>query len=199
MTRCVISLTRYDAVRYKVIEDAIKEIKMSNAAKKLPRVVREKIELAEQRRQEVVGRLDAWAEATLPQNIVRPLKEADAVSVDTIKAAASAAGEELLGYLRNRLTVLRGGKVDVNGQPADREPNPPAKSDEALKPSVKPAQKKTRTRTVAKKTPAKKTTAARKTAVKGQGRTAAGPKKAATTKAKTPTAKRTSKKTSAPK
>ena len=47
---------------------------MSNAAKRIPRVVREKIELAEQRRQEVVGRLDAWAEEKLPENIMRPLK-----------------------------------------------------------------------------------------------------------------------------
>ena len=174
---------------------------MSNAAKRIPRVVREKIELAEQRRQEVVGRLDAWAEEKLPENIVRPLKEADGVSVDVIKTAASAAGEELMSYLRNRLTVLRGGKSEEASQSADLKTTPSAEVEVVKKAPATPAKKKARARPAAKKPAAKgantKTKAAtRKTPAKSQNRTTAAPKKTTTTKAKTSSTRRPSKKTS---
>ena len=83
---------------------------------------------------------------------MRPIKEADAVSVDVIKAAASAAGEELMGYLRNRLTVLRGGKIR-RGQPACRsvKRRHQLRSMSRQNPGRHQLKKKTRTRPAAKK------------------------------------------------
>ena len=135
---------------------------MSNLAEKLPRFVKDKLDVVESRRQDIVSKLDTWVESNLPTSVVTPIKEAEKVSVDALKDAATAAGDELVTFIRDKWTVLRGGK--------DAEPvaqKPAAKKPAAKKPAAKkPAAKKPAAKKPAAKKPAAKKPAAKKSAAK---------------------------------
>ncbi|MEE2755283.1 MAG: hypothetical protein VYA30_01425, partial [Myxococcota bacterium] len=135
---------------------------MSNLAEKLPRFVKDKLEVAESRRQDIVNKLDTWVETNLPNSVVEPIKTAEKVSVDAIKDAATAAGDELVTFIRDKWTVLRGGKETA---PAARTPVP--KTSGTKKPAAKkPAAKKPAAKKPAAKKPAAKKPAAKKPAAK---------------------------------
>jgi outer membrane biosynthesis protein TonB len=164
---------------------------MSNLAEKLPRLVKEKLENVETRRQEIVGRLDSWVDSNLPKSVVGPIRNTDTVTVEAIKDAATAAGDEFVSFLRMRWTDLRGGSSEpVTGskdavQPTDNEnvSQEPAEKPVAKKPAAKkPAAKKP----VAKKPVAKKPVAKKPVAKKPAAKKPAAKKleaKASTEKA----------------
>ena len=178
---------------------------MSNLAEKLPRLVKEKLENVETRRQELVGRLDSWVDTNLPKSVVAPIRETETVTVDTIKDAAAAAGDELVSFLRTRWTVLRGGELDTGNpvdttneelqtkktetvakKPAAKKPaakKPAAKKPAAKKPAAKkPAAKKSVAKKPAAKKPAAKKPAAKKTAAKKPAAQKPAAKKATATR-----------------
>jgi outer membrane biosynthesis protein TonB len=148
---------------------------MSNLAEKLPRLVKEKLENVETRRQEIVGRLDSWVDSNLPKSVVGPIRNTDTVTVEAIKDAATAAGDEFVSFLRMRWTDLRGGSSEpVTGskdavQPTDNEnvSQEPAEKPVAKKPAAKkPAAKKPVAKKPVAKKPVAKKPAAKKPAAK---------------------------------
>ena len=116
---------------------------MSNLAEKLPRLVKEKLEDVDSRRRELVGRLDSWVDEKLPKAVVEPIRNKDGLSVDNIKDAAYAAGDEFVSFLRARWTVLRGGQAEGTPVETPAVKKPAAKKPAAKKPAAKkPAAKK---------------------------------------------------------
>ena len=83
---------------------------MSNLAEKLPQLIREALEDTETRKRQLAERVDAWVEQNIPQSIVEPLRGSEILNVERIRTAAEAAGDELLGLVKDRWQVLRGGR-----------------------------------------------------------------------------------------
>jgi outer membrane biosynthesis protein TonB len=140
---------------------------MSNLAEKLPRFVKEKLEDVQARRQELVGRIDSWADTNLPQSVVEPIRSTESLSVDGIRDAATAAGDELVSYLRGKWTLLRGGKADETNAPTPATETPVVQKPAAKTPAArKPAAKKPAARKPAAKKPAARKPAAKKPAAR---------------------------------
>jgi hypothetical protein len=166
---------------------------MSNLAEKLPRFVKEKLEDVQARRQELVGRIDSWADTNLPQSVVEPIRSTESLSVDGIRDAATAAGDELVSYLRGKWTLLRGGKADETNAPTPATETPVVQKPAARKPAAKtPAARKPAAKKPVARKPAAKKPAARKPAAKTPAAKKPAAKKPAakTPAAKTPTARK---------
>ena len=148
---------------------------MSNLAEKLPKFFRDRVEDLESRGRRITDRLDSLVDQYVPEAIVAPLRTDDGLSIQSIRSAVTAAGEELV-------TRIRGGKTEEAETPETVEtaPEPAAKKPAAKKPAAKkPAAKK----------PAAKKPAAKKTAAKKPAAKKTTPRKPAT---KRPAAKKTS-------
>tara|TARA_B100001093_G_scaffold514490_1_gene588629 strand:+ start:152 stop:652 length:501 start_codon:yes stop_codon:yes gene_type:complete len=154
---------------------------MSNLAEKLPRFVKDGLEIAESRRQDIVNKLDTWVETNLPTSVVDPIKTAEKVSVDALKDAATAAGDELVTFIRDKWTVLRGGKETEPTTNTPAEKKAPSRKPVAKKPAAKkaPARKPVAKKPAAKKAPAKKPVAKKPPAKKAPAKKPVAKKPAA--------------------
>jgi hypothetical protein len=143
---------------------------MSNLAEKLPKLFRDRVENLETRGRKLADRIDALVDQYVPEAVIAPLRTDEGLSIQSIRSAFTAAGEELV-------TRIRGGKTEEAETPetAETKAEKPAvvklvtNKSAAKKPAAKkPAAKKaTARKAAAKKTtvrkPANKKPAAKKT------------------------------------
>jgi len=122
---------------------------MSNLAEKLHKGVKTTLDDFENRRQALAQKIDNWVAENVPNTVQAPIRQADNLSVESIRQAANAASEELVGIVKTKWSVLRGGKGETTPaatQTAAKKPaakKPAAKKPAAKKPAAKkPAAKK---------------------------------------------------------
>jgi chemotaxis protein histidine kinase CheA len=123
---------------------------MSNLAEKLPKLFRDRVEDLETRGRKIADRFDALIDQYVPESVITPLRTDEGLSIQSIRSAVTAAGEELV-------TRIRGGKTEEAETPETVEtaPEPAAKKPAAKKPAAKkPAAKKPAAKKPAAKKPA---------------------------------------------
>ena len=104
---------------------------MSNLAEKLPKVVKTTLDDIENRRQALAKKIECWVNDNIPATVRQPIVQSEGLSVDSIRQAANAAGEELVGMVKTKWSVLRGGKAEQAEAPVAKTPaakTPAAKS-----------------------------------------------------------------------
>ena len=135
---------------------------MSNLAEKLPKFFRDRVEDLESRGRQIADRFDSLVDQYVPEAVVAPLRTDDGLSIQSLKTAVTAAGEEIVSRIRGEKAAE---ETKVEEKPAAKKPaakKPVAKKPAAKKPAAKkPAAKKPAAKkTAAKKPAAKKTSGA---------------------------------------
>jgi outer membrane biosynthesis protein TonB len=146
---------------------------MSNLAEKLPKFFRDRVEDLESRGRRIADRFDSLVDQYVPEAVVAPLRTDDGLSIQSIRTAVSAAGEELVSRIRGEKSETE----ETTETPVEAEaPEPVAKKPAAKKPAAKKAAVKKPTtkkaaakKTTARKPAARKTTAKKTTAKKTSG------------------------------
>ncbi len=125
---------------------------MSNLAEKLPKFFRDRVEDLESRGRRIADRFDSLVDQYVPEAVVAPLRTDDGLSIQSLRTAVNAAGEEIVARFRG----------EKSAEETKAEEKPAAKKPEAKKPAAKkPAAKKPAARKpAAKKSAAKKSSGA---------------------------------------
>jgi cell division septation protein DedD len=140
---------------------------MSNLAEKLPKFFRDRVEDLESRGRRIADRFDSLVDQYVPEAVIAPLRTDDGLSIQSLRTAVNAAGEEIVNRFRGEKAAE---EKPAAKKPAAKKPaakKPVAKKPAAKKPAAKkPAAKKPAVKKAPARKPAAKKTTARKPAAK---------------------------------
>ncbi len=134
----------------------------TNLSEKLPKFVRTRVEAVEAKGRKLVERVDHYVEQALPEAVTAPLR-GDKLTLDALRQAAKAAGQELEAWVKGKKDAEPEAKAaePKAAKPAPKKraaPKRPAASKASAKPAAKPtadaAAKPARKRAPRKATPA---------------------------------------------